>query len=186
MNLPPDAVQESHGQNGSMPRRTNMIELTRFQLIQRLCSDAAKDICITADGGILGGVGYGDSRLFENGIYFHDLNKEELVAAIVGLTGVMSPAVNITYVSRDQVYLCAWCAQVFSDSNTSLRHEIKNEVLYFMRLVAHTALSRFNPDYFSNVPINIGVHSRSKRINRFCSWHCPFLRRFFAFVVEIS
>lgn len=137
-----------------------MSEATRLQLIEELCDEAASKVSIS-NTGVLTEVGYGESRLIENGIYFHELSKDELSAAALGLTKMLYPAAAITSLNRDQMYLWAWCAQVFTDSNTTLRKDIKNEILYFMRLVAHTALSGFDRLSFSEAGINIGVHSRA-------------------------
>lgn len=137
-----------------------MSEATRLQLIEELCDKAASKISIS-DIGFVTEAGYGDSRLLESGIYFHELSKDEVIAAALGLTKILSPVANFTFVNQDQMYLWAWCAQIFTDSNTVLRKDIKPEVLSFMRLATHTALTCFDSLSFSSAGIKIGVHSRA-------------------------
>lgn len=137
-----------------------MPKITKLQLITNLCEDAASKISVSSTGSITQ-ADFGESRLLENEIYFHNMDKNELIAAIIGLTKILSPTPNLTWINEDQLYLWAWCAQIFADSDTPIRHELQFDTLHFMRIVTHATLSRHNEFAFIGAGINIGVHSRA-------------------------
>jgi hypothetical protein len=136
-----------------------MHEKILAEKIRDLCDKAAQNISIS-EHGIRTGPGYGDSRIVESGIRFHELDKEGIFNALLGLSKILSPTPNLSFISEDHFHLWSWCAEVFANANSPANKGLSNPVKALMSLVSHTALSRGGIGLRYTEGKVLGVHSR--------------------------
>lgn len=94
-------------------------------LCEQWCSSAQ-----TSDGGLAIGGESEKFRLLANGVNFHELDHQSLMASILGLSKVLLlPGLN-TIVVQDHIGLWSWCGEIIvgcrSDYFSHEEHEIKS------------------------------------------------------------
>jgi hypothetical protein len=95
--------------------------------IKELCNNWCQAVQRTEGGLVIGGQSE-QYRLLRNGIQFHDLDFEQLVAAIDGLTKVLLlPGLN-TVVDQDHFGLWSWCSEVILFRETNFFNNDEREV----------------------------------------------------------
>jgi len=127
-----------------------------LEKIQSLCDETMRHATITNNGGVLINSGLHGSQLLNNGINFHELDKAELFESLIGLSKILSPTETFAFTTDDHYFLWAWCAEVFSNSISTIYKRLTNQQISLLRISAHTALSRTRHE--SN---GIGVHVSS-------------------------
>ena len=101
----------------------------RKQEIKSLCEQWCSSVK-TPDGGMAIGANSEKYRLFANGVRFHELDHQALLASILGLSKVLLlPGLN-TIVVDDHFGLWSWCAEVLVGSRSEYfsneEHEMKS------------------------------------------------------------
>lgn len=127
-----------------------------LEKIQNLCDETMRHISITNNGNVQIGSGLNENQLLNNGIKFHELDRAELFESLIGLSKILSPTEALAFTTRDHYYLWAWCAEVFSNSTSTIYKRLTNQQISLLRISAHTALSWTRHE--SN---GIGVHASS-------------------------
>ena len=95
--------------------------------IKELCNNWCQAVQ-QPDGGLAIGGQSEKYRLLNNGIQFHDLDFEQLIAAIDGLTRVLLlPGLN-TVVDQDHFGLWSWCSEVILFRETNFFENQENEI----------------------------------------------------------
>jgi len=97
--------------------------------IKSLCEQWCSSVK-TPDGGMAIGANSEKYRLFANGVRFHELDHQALLASILGLSKVLLlPGLN-TIVVDDHFGLWSWCAEVLVGSRSEYfsneEHEMKS------------------------------------------------------------
>ena len=111
--------------------------------IAKLCDEWCSASSVPGGGMAIGG-NTEKYRLLANGVVFHELNHEELCAAVAGLSKVLlRPGLN-TVVDQDHFGLWSWCGELLLSPRAGLfpmdQHEIKS--LYETALHASLAACR--------------------------------------------
>lgn len=97
------------------------------QKIKELCDNWC-NAALQAGGGIAIGGQSEQYRLLRNGLQFHELDFDQLVAAIDGLTKVLLlPGLN-TIVDQDHFGLWSWCAEVILYRETNFFDHQEREI----------------------------------------------------------
>lgn len=91
-------------------------------LIKKLCDDWYDEKKALPEGQ-LWGPNPEEFRLLSNGIVFHELNHEELCAAIIGLSKVQLLPNLSSYTHRDHFDLWGWCGELLLNNQVRLGFE---------------------------------------------------------------
>lgn len=109
------------------------------QKIRELC-DSWCDAVQQPNGGMAIGGQSEQYRLLRNGVQFHELCFDQLVAAIDGLTKVLLlPGLN-TIVDQDHFGLWSWCAEVILHRETDFFDQEEHELRKLFEACARCAL----------------------------------------------
>lgn len=112
----------------------NHIEITR--LCDEWCSASA-----VPGGGMVVSASTEKYRLLANGVVFHELNHEELCAAVVGLSKVLlRPGLN-TVVDQDHFALWSWCGELLLGSRADLFRPDQYEIKSLYEAALHASLA---------------------------------------------
>lgn len=111
--------------------------------IRQLCS--AWKAAATVGGGIAIGSNTEQHRLLENGVAFHQLDYDDLRAAIVGLTEtLLLPGLN-TVIDRDHQFLWSWLAEVLLGRDGPLSLGTDRELSSLANVALRSALAGARP-----------------------------------------
>lgn len=109
------------------------------QKIRELC-DSWCQAAQQADGGIAIGGQSERYRLLRNGVQFHELCFDQLVASVDGLTKVLLlPGLN-TIVDQDHFGLWSWCAEVVLFRETEFFKQDENELRKLFEICIRSSL----------------------------------------------
>lgn len=100
--------------------------MERIDLIKKLCDDYCKSIN-RPNGDIALNPNMHDFELLNNNIAFHELNQQELLAAIIGLSKTSFLTGSVANISQDHKFLWGWCAQLVTDDEVETRARINGE-----------------------------------------------------------
>lgn len=108
--------------------------------ILKLCDDW----CAAAtqpEGGLAIGGATERFRLLRNGVVFHELQYEELCAAVVGLSKVLlQPGLN-TIIDQDHFGLWSWCGEVLLGAGGELFSHEEHEIKSLFEAAIHASLA---------------------------------------------
>ncbi|MEX5545260.1 hypothetical protein Q1J68_06565 [Pseudomonas pergaminensis] len=108
--------------------------------IEKLCDNWCA-AALPAEGGLQIGVETEKFRLLPNGVVFYELNHEQLLAALVGLSKVLlNPGLN-TVIHYDHFFIWSWCAEILLTPQAGIFPNEQAEIHSLYASSIHAALA---------------------------------------------